>query len=195
MWVFSSKSRIDEKNPLNIFYKLYSFQNNTIQWVDNREYLGIKFNNKYTSFVNKHDGIIYIIMNNDENKTEYKLQSEEEKLNEIQDVLYNKEDDCILTICSSNWRYNFYLVFGDWSIFSELDIDIMKFYDFMKFKNWELEFVVTPDALKKYQPTFFWKLFGKSKNIPEYLSIEDDGLVHKIDLHKLHTYLQSNELK
>jgi len=28
-----------------------------------------------------------------------------------------------------------------------------------------------------------------------YLSIEDDGLVHKIDLHKLHTYLQSDELR
>jgi hypothetical protein len=48
------------------------------------------------SFVNKDDGIINIIMHSDENKTEYKLQPEEENLNDIQDIFYSKQDDCIL---------------------------------------------------------------------------------------------------
>ncbi len=196
IWIIASLYKTHPKK--GNYYKLLSFQENKIAPYNEEEYLDVRFKENYMTYM-KEDWLVRINIRDEENKyynnRSYPLPVDEEDLWYISDVLYNKEDDCILTICSTNWRYNFYLVFGDWSIFSELDIDIMHFYDFMKFTNWELKFIADTDAAKKYHSTFFWKLFGKSKNIPDYLSIEDDGLVHKIDLHKLHTYLQSNELK
>lgn len=182
LWIFSSKSRIDEKNSLNIFYKLFSFQNNTIQSVDDREYLDVKFDQKYMSFVNKDDGIIHIIMHSDEGKTEYKLQAEEENLNDIQDIFYSKEDDCILVYSNSWASPSYYLVFGDWTIFSDFTIDL-QYYEHIVFEKWKLEFIAP------YQKqSFFDRL--TTKKTPDYLSKYDEWHVHHIDLKKLHKFLQ-----
>lgn len=201
LWIFVALCKSDAKKGNT--YKILSFQKDTISEYDTKDYLDVRLDKDYMAYV-ESDGLIRISMKDPENKiyrdTIYTLPVDEENINDINDIIYNKDDNCIITLCINGSWYSFYLIFEDWTVFSDLGVEFIRFrlnnlYSDMVFENWKFEYIADADANKKYQPNFLKKLLGHTRQTPEYLSIQDEGLVHKIDLHKLHTYLQNNTSK